>query len=964
MKETIYRKHREAGQAGFSNRKMNRSRTVLIVVAVCLLAAVPGDSGEQGSSRIEAGLLHLSEESEGAVEVVIDSSVGSPSLLRLQKSSGELKGESAKDRAASFFANHGDAFGIIEAGRELVFSHQQVDRLGATHLTYRQIYHGVPVFAAELKVHFDSTEHLVAVNGTFVPGIRLDPSPTIGPSESEKLALTLVAKEHSLGVSDLGAEFPELLVYRTGLVRGIEGANHLAWQIEVSDGKMVRELVYVDAHSGTILDHHTRIHEINRSIHHETYGNRIWEEGDSTPYSGLSTDKDIEVNQLIDSAGEIYDLFSNISGGDYLSYNGLDRAMQTVYEAEADPPCNESLNAWWNGRSTNFCEGLAVDDVIAHEWTHGYTDYNHNLIYQWQPGALNESYSDIFGEIVDLLNGTGYDQPGALRTDSQCSIYFNRPRPNVGISAPESIAGTYLAGGATFNPEGPWLVQALVELVDDDTDTATDGCESLVGFTSGRIALIDRGTCTFVIKAENAQAAGAVGIIVVNNEGDQALIMSGDTPDGYNTPAVFVGQSNGESFKAELGAGVDATLELTVGTNDDSVRWLVAEDGAGGAFRDMWSPVCFGDPGRVSDLSYYCSEDDNGGVHSNSGVPNHAFALIADGGSYNGYTIPGIGLTRAAHIYWRAMSVYQTPTTKFPEHADLIELSCSDLVGASLTDITTGATSSETINTGHCQQVAQVMLATEMREYPSQCKFEPVLEPNPPSLSDTTEIYSESFDSAGTLSSWILTNEGVFETYTPRDWAWTTFVPIGGDGGALFAIDSASIGDCDQNDQSGVMRAESPSVSIPSSASGVSLVFDHYVATEDLWDGGNLKISVNAGAYQLVPAGAFTFNPYNDFIIESSTGADDEEIPNSNPLSSEPAYTGMDEGELAGSWGQSQVDLGNLASPGDTIRVRFDFGVDGCNGVDGWYVDNFKIVTGSKPKPTVRRSSGRVRPGN
>ena len=43
-----------------------------------------------------------------------------------------------------------------------------------------------------------------------------------------------------------------------------------------------------------------------------------------------------------------------------------------------------------------------ADDVVAHEWGHAYTEYTSGLIYQWQSGALNESYSDIWGETVDL----------------------------------------------------------------------------------------------------------------------------------------------------------------------------------------------------------------------------------------------------------------------------------------------------------------------------------------------------------------------------------------------------------------------------------------------------------------------------------------------------------------------------------------------------------------------------------
>ena len=47
-------------------------------------------------------------------------------------------------------------------------------------------------------------------------------------------------------------------------------------------------------------------------------------------------------------------------------------------------------NASWNGTFISFCPGMTSDDVTGHEWTHAYTEYTDNLIYQWQPGALNE----------------------------------------------------------------------------------------------------------------------------------------------------------------------------------------------------------------------------------------------------------------------------------------------------------------------------------------------------------------------------------------------------------------------------------------------------------------------------------------------------------------------------------------------------------------------------------------------
>jgi len=53
----------------------------------------------------------------------------------------------------------------------------------------------------------------------------------------------------------------------------------------------------------------------------------------------------------------------------------------------------------------------AADDVDAHELTHAVTEFTANLFYYMQSGALNESYSDIFGEAVNLGNGSGTDTP-------------------------------------------------------------------------------------------------------------------------------------------------------------------------------------------------------------------------------------------------------------------------------------------------------------------------------------------------------------------------------------------------------------------------------------------------------------------------------------------------------------------------------------------------------------------------
>jgi hypothetical protein len=93
---------------------------------------------------------------------------------------------------------------------------------------------------------------------------------------------------------------------------------------------------------------------------------------------------------------------------------------------------------------------------------------------------------------------------------------------------------------------------------------------------------------------------------------------------------------------------------------------------------------------------------------------------------------------------------------------------------------------------------------------------------------------------------------------------------------------------------------------------------------------------VNGAPFQLVGGGSFLFNPYNDVLTDDG---------NPNPLAGEEAWTGADGGVVTGSWGQSQIDLSSFADAGDAIRLRFDLGVDGCNGLTGWYVDNVRVCT-------------------
>jgi Zn-dependent metalloprotease len=903
-----------------------------------LLGALPAGAVEHAALDPQTIERLRADGGGDTLHVSLNSATGAVRFLSVEPGRLALSGATAAGRAADLLARYGTAFGVKTPEAELAPPVSRTDAYGFTHLSYAQVYHGLPVFAGVLRIHFDAALRLSSVNGTVVPGIAVDPRPQLTAEDASRIAVAEVVGLTPTSSPALEGVHQRLLVYRAGLIQGLAGADHLAFEVEVGDRAGIREFVYVDAHSGQVVDRISGIQDaLTRKVHQPELNNVvIWSEGNSLPYSTGNGTNDNQVNEIINRTKSVYDLYKNLSGGSFLAWNGTSGTMHSVWKASF----LQCPNASWNGTSTNFCDGVAPDDVVAHEWTHAYTESTHGLIYAWQPGALNESYSDIFGEVVDLIDGVGTDSPGGARTVGDCSTAGGTPPPTLVVNAPSVIAHGYAVSGAEFNPSPPVNVTANVQLVNDNSSSGggstTDACQSLVGFTAGRIALIDRGGgCNFASKVQKAQSAGASAVIMVNTD-DSTFTMGGGAP-GITIFAVMISKSDGDLIKAQLGGGVNATISDLAATQS-SVRWLVAEDSAafGGPIRDMWNPDCFGNPAKVSDVFYQCSAGDGGGVHQNSGVPNHAFALLVDGGTFNGHTVAAVGLTRAAHLYWRAMSVYQVPDTDFADHGDALQQSCTDLLGVNLPDLSTGLPSGQVISAAHCAAVGQAVAAVEFHS-PPPCTFTPLLSQGAPPPVCPAIVFFDGFE-ADPSATWTRANSGVFAEYDPRDWQWVQSLPGGRPGKGYFAIDSPSIGDCapGSDDQSGMMSLTSPPIAL--SAGGLHLSFYHYVATEPQVDGGNLRLSVNGGPFTAVPGSMFTFNPYNDTLLSSDSG-------NTNPMAGQAAFTGADGGQVTGSWGQSQVDLGTLAGAGNAIRLRFDFGVDGCNGLHGWYLDDVSVCT-------------------
>ncbi len=116
---------------------------------------------------------------------------------------------------------------------------------------------------------------------------------------------------------------------------------------------------------------------------------------------GAASTGNIAVDEAYDGAGATYDLFYEIYERNSIDDRGMRLDSTVHYGMNYD-------NAFWNGNQMVYGDGdgdlfnrftIAID-VIGHELTHGITQYEANLTYRDQPGALNESFSDVFGTMV------------------------------------------------------------------------------------------------------------------------------------------------------------------------------------------------------------------------------------------------------------------------------------------------------------------------------------------------------------------------------------------------------------------------------------------------------------------------------------------------------------------------------------------------------------------------------------
>src|SRR5215208_2106221 len=354
-------------------------------------------------------------------------------------------------------------------------------------------------------------------------------------------------------------------------------------------------------------------------------------------------------------------------------------------------------------------------------------------------------------------------------------------------------------------------------------------------------------------------------------------------------------------------------IDLSNATEPADTRWLIGEDIPGiGALRDMEDPPTFSDPDRMLSSLYANVQPDNssawdqGGVHTNSGVNNKAAYLMTDGGTFNGTTVTGLGITKVAKIYYEAQANLLTSGSDYQDLHSNLRQACTNLIG------TSGITSVD------CAEVKDAVDATEMNLIPpaAQNPEAPVC----PTGQTATDLFNDNLENPAS-GNWTKTG------------SW--FYPQNPNGimDAIYATSgTTNIWGYNQGSTGDYAIARTANVTPPTGKT-TYLRFSHSYQFDDtnnstFWDGGVLEYSTDNGLTWKDAGSLITDNGYDGTISTLAT----------NPLGGRQGFAAESNGYIS-----SRVNLSSLA--GQNVRFRFRIGTDSFVDDFGWFIDDVRVYT-------------------
>jgi Zn-dependent metalloprotease len=334
---------------------------------------------------------------------------------------------------------------------------KEKDQIGYEHHRMQQVYNNIPVEHAVYIAHVKGGK-LMSQNGKWVKDF-----PSSLPKRASLSETAAFAKATQyVGASiykwqDANEEafiknesnnpkatfFPKAdLVYYSGQLEVDGPTMKLAYKFDIyASEPLSRKIVYIDANDGTILGFNDLIHEANvigtattgysgsQAITTDSYNGsyRLRETGRGNGIQTFNLKQGTSYNKAVDftdadnnwnnvnttkdqyatdahwGAEKTYDFFFSNFSRNSIDNNGFALKSYVHYS-------RNYFNAFWDGSRMTYGDGssttngslpLTALDVCGHEITHGLTSKTSNLVYSGESGALNEAFSDIFGESIE-----------------------------------------------------------------------------------------------------------------------------------------------------------------------------------------------------------------------------------------------------------------------------------------------------------------------------------------------------------------------------------------------------------------------------------------------------------------------------------------------------------------------------------------------------------------------------------
>jgi Zn-dependent metalloprotease len=400
----------------------------------------------------------------------------------LQAADANRKAGDARDRETvnAFLDNYRDYLRLASPQNELKLDRNHKDSLGRAHYRFSQTYRGLPVWPAELIVHLDAQGDVDAMNGSYIPTpLNVATEPVVSVNAAQD-----IAKRHIPSGAQGQIKDSRLILYGSGDVPA-----HLAWKLELEIGLGAYWIVVVDALNGDVMTAYNTVQEVAATgsgvdLFGQAQSLNLWFANDGFYYlidtSKPMYDPSSSPPQPNATRGAImvFDMRNQLNAKPlppayYIASSSPNAAwlpdgvsaeinLSHVYDYYRDRHGRDSIdgqggtiianvrlgsmyrNAFWTNEFNAMYFGDAKPyagalDIVAHEMTHGVTSKTARLIYKDESGAMNEAFSDIFGEMVeayvagrpDWLNGTAFPEPSrSLKDPGAIEFALGHPYPS------------------------------------------------------------------------------------------------------------------------------------------------------------------------------------------------------------------------------------------------------------------------------------------------------------------------------------------------------------------------------------------------------------------------------------------------------------------------------------------------------------------------------------------------------